>query len=238
MIQTQAKIVDIQYSPNKLVAQITFAPDQIFSFHAGQFAFLEIPDTQDSEGKALKRAYSIGSSNDQLQTQWTFTTIVKKTREGGMSDYLTSTLRIGDIIKCTAPLWHLGKESKADTYLLISTGSGITPMYSIYQTLILHWNYSKIAHVFGERHQHYLIENIITSWTNTEQIKHFLHLSQDTKTWRASWHIQSSIDPALVFLDTSNIQVYICGKPIMVEDVVQQLLQRWISIENISFEKY
>ncbi len=104
MIQTQAKVVDIQYSPNKLVAYITFAPEESFSFHAGQFAFLEIPDTQDADGKALKRAYSIGSSNEQLQTEGTFTTLVKKTRDGGMSDYLTNKLHIGDTIKCTAPL--------------------------------------------------------------------------------------------------------------------------------------
>ncbi len=238
MIQTQAKVVDIQYSPNKLVAYITFAPEQIFEFHAGQFAFLEIPDMQDADDKALKRAYSIGSSNQQLQTQWTFTTLVKKTRDGGMSDYLTNKLAIGDLVKCTAPLGHLGKESKSDSYLLISTGSGLTPIYSMYQTLIENKQYNKIAHIFGERQQDNLIDSITSSRQETDMIKHYLHLSQDTKTDRQPGHIQTSIDSALAFLDTSNIQVYICGKPVMVEDVVEQLVQKWINAENIAFEKY
>lgn len=69
MIQTQAQVVDIQYSTNKQVAYITFAPNETFTFHAGQFAFLEIPDHNDIDGKPLKKAYSIGSTNEQLQTQ-------------------------------------------------------------------------------------------------------------------------------------------------------------------------
>jgi len=238
MIQTQAKVVDIQYSANKLVAYITFVPEQIFEFHGWQFAFIEIPDIQDADGKALKRAYSIWSSNAQLQTQWTFTTLVKKTRNGGMSDYLTNKLQVGDSIKCTAPLGHLGKESKSDTYLLISTGSWLTPIYSMYQTLITSWQYTKIAHIFGERQQENLIDSIINARQETDTIRHYLHLSQDTKTGRQPWHIQASLDKALAFLDTSNIQVYICGKPTMVEDIVEQLVQKWISPDNIAFEKY
>jgi ferredoxin-NADP reductase len=101
-----------------------------------------------------------------------------------MSDYLTSKLAIGDSIKCTAPLGHLGKESKSDTYLLISTGSGLTPIYSLYQTLMTNDKYTKIAHIFGERHQDYLIDNITSSRQETEKTKHYLHLSQDTKTDR------------------------------------------------------
>lgn len=238
MIQTQAQVVDIQYSTNKQVAYITFAPNEIFTFHAGQFAFLEIPDQNDIDGKPLKKAYSIGSTNEQLQTQWTCTTLVKKTRDGGMSDYLTSKLQVGDIVKYTAPLWHLGKETKSENYLLISTGSGLTPIYSIYQTLITNNTYNKIAHIFGERYQDQLIENIVSSRHQTDKTKHFLHLSQDQKDGWETGRIQASIDSALQFLDTQNIQVYICGKPSMVEDITTILWEKWILPENIAFEKY
>ena len=223
MIQTQAQVVDIQHSANKQVAHITFAPLDIFSFHAGQFAFIEIPGQKDIDNKALKKAYSIGSTNAQLQTDRTFTTIVKKTRDGGMSDYLTQKLHIGETVTCTAPLGHLAKESRHQTYLLISTGSGITPIYSIYQTLVASGQYDKIAHIYGERHQDFLIDSISSSRQDSEHIKHFLYLSQDQKNGRQKGHIQASIDKALQFLDTKNIQVYSCGKPSMVEDIAKIL---------------
>jgi len=41
MIQTQATVVDIEYSPNKEVAFIYFKPEETFAFQEGQFIFLE-----------------------------------------------------------------------------------------------------------------------------------------------------------------------------------------------------
>jgi len=241
MIQTQATVVDIQHSPNKQVAFIYFKPEQTFDFQAGQFIFLERLWFSYPDGKCMKNAYSIGTTNTLMQEQCIIGTIVKQSSTGWMSEYLTQDIIIGDKIKLTGPLWHFIDKTLSRNYVFISIGSGITPVYSLYNTLIETQNFDHIINVFGERHKDNLIPTVIQSYTSGDhRIENMLYLSQEKDLpvgWEA-WYVQQSLEHIFEKFVDKKFQIFLCGKPVMVDDVVSILLDRWIEKEYIHFEKY
>lgn len=241
MIQTQATVVDIEYSPNKEVAFIYFKPEQSFSFQEGQFIFLERIWFAYPDGKAMKNAYSIGTTNKLLQEKWIIGTIVKKSTEWGMSEYLTKKIAIGDTINMTGPLGHFIDNKISHNYVFMSIGSGITPVFALYNKLLEEKKFDRIVNVFGERYKENLLSSVVDAYNNnSETIQQFLYLSQekDLPDWRESWYIQQALDIIFDIFAKEKFQVFLCGKPVMVDDVVAILTDRWVEKDYIHFEKY
>ena len=198
-----------------------------FKFQAWQFCMFDLIN--------LKRAYSIASSPlDNFL--WFY---IKKASETGMSNYLTQKIKVWDKIKISWPYGHMKlEENKSTNYLFISTGSWFAPMISMYKTLVKSWNYNKIVNIFWERYKENTIDEIlneIKSYEN-ENIKNIFYLSKENINWFKNWYVQSSIDEALKFLWKNKLNVYLCGKPAMVDENVKILKEKWI--KNIYFEKY
>ena len=241
MLQTQATLIDIQHSPNKQVAFLYFKLDDLFDFKEGQFVFLERLEFSYPDGKAMKNAYSIWTTNTMLQDQWIIGTIVKKTSEWWMSDYLTQGMKIGDKIKCTWPLGHFIDKEMSYNYLFVSIGSGITPLFSMYTQLLQTKKFNKIVNIFGERTKDMLLPSVLASYDiSTEQVHNLLYLSQETDMidgWRTG-RIQQWLENVSSLFDGQWFQAFLCGKPEMVDSVVDMLTSQWVSKEYISFEKY
>lgn len=241
MIQTQATVVDIQHSPNKEVAFIYFKPEETFSFQEGQFMFLERSWFAYPDGKAMKNAYSIGTTSTLLQEKGIIGTIVKKSTVWGMSEYLTQHITIGDTIKLTGPLGHFVDKKLTPNYVFISIGSGITPVYALYTQLIQSGNFDRIINVFGERHADNILPTVMQSYTSDDpRVTHMLYLSQekDLPVTRQAGYVQQALEYIFETFENQKFQVFLCGKPVMVDDVVAILLDRGIEKEHIHFEKY
>jgi len=241
MIQTQATVVDIEHSPNQEVAFIYFKPEQSFTFQEGQFIFLERIGFAYPNGKAMKNAYSIGTTNKFLQEKWLIGTIVKKSTEWGMSEYLTQKITRGDTIKMTGPLGHFVDNGISNNYVFMSIGSGITPVFALYSKLLEEKKFDRIVNVFGERHKENLLSSVVDAYSNkSEAIQQYLYLSQEKNLpdWRQSWYIQQALDSIFDIFAKEKFQIFLCGKPVMVDDVVAIFTDRWIEKEYIHFEKY
>lgn len=241
MIQTQATVVDIQHSPNKQVAFVYFKPEENFTFQEWQFIFLERVWFSYPDGKSMKNAYSIGTTNVLMQEKWIIGTIVKQSSTGWMSEYLTQDIVIGDSIKLTGPLWHFVDKKLSRNYVFVSIGSGITPVYSLYNSLIETQDFDQIINVFGERHKDNLIPTVIQSYTSSDpRVQHMLYLSQEKElpNWRQAWYVQQAFEHIFEIFADQKFQIFLCGKPVMVDDVVAILLDRGIEKEYIHFEKY
>ena len=97
-----------------------------------------------------------------------------------MSEYLTSIVRVGDTIKCTAALGHFIDTKIAPNYLFISIGSGITPVFALYTECIQQGNDNKIVNIFGERFAKNILPTVQQSYQSSHaNIKHLLYLSQE-----------------------------------------------------------
>lgn len=243
MTITKGIISQIEKSPSGLVSYVFFTLEEQFEFKEGQFVMLESLDPRCK----LKRAYSIATTNVFLKNTWQIGIIIKKTSEDGMSNYLTQLISVGDDIKITWPLGHfVDKLDNVPNVLLVSIGSGITPILSIYQHLLDSWHQRKICNLFGERENGHLLTSIVDLFNiERENVKNLIYLSQqetlDSKFWTLnsrSGRIQAGIDEALEFVGRENTKVFICGKPEMVDDVRKILEEKGIVKERIVFEKY
>lgn len=240
MISSLARIISITYSASRTVTFFSVQLDesQQRTMLAWQFVMIERIDwAVDLNGRVFKRAYSIASTNQQLEQDGTLSFYIKQASDYWLSHYLTYDIQIWDMIKLTGPLGHFTDPHLCQRYLLLSTGSGLTPILSHYQTLISRDDV-RIAHLYGERVSDFLIDDIIDQRHNTDRIRHYLTLSQWRKQGWHSGYVQQGIEGALHWLGGTDIVAMLCGKPSMVDEVRELLLSHWVVSERILFEKY
>jgi ferredoxin-NADP reductase len=152
----------------------------------------------------MKNAYSIGTINRLLQDEGIIGTIVKKSSEGGMSDYLTQHITIGDTIKMTAPLGHFVDKKISHNYVFISIGSGITPVYAMYNSLLQTGDFDRIVNVFGERHKDNILPVVQETYrSNDARINHMLYLSQEKElpSGRQAGYVQQALESVFEVFD-------------------------------------
>ncbi|MBW9118155.1 2Fe-2S iron-sulfur cluster binding domain-containing protein [Rhizobium cauense] len=113
------------------VKSFTFASAQgkRFSFDAGQYFLFDFPIGDDAEA----RCYSISSSPHRSNA---FTVTVKRVVNGRISNWLHDNMQSGMIVKAQGPLGQfVCPRLPAPKLLLLSGGSGITPVMSIVRDL-------------------------------------------------------------------------------------------------------
>jgi ring-1,2-phenylacetyl-CoA epoxidase subunit PaaE len=123
------------------------------SYRPGQFLTLHVP-----VGDAVyKRAYSF-SSNPYTDGDLKIT--VKRVEKGVVSNYLNDHLKVGDQLKIDKPGGSFTmapvKELKRQ-FVFFAGGSGITPIYSILNTLLLKEPQSSILLVYANQHYNAII---------------------------------------------------------------------------------
>lgn len=232
MYNMKIKLIEKKLSGNNEVAYLIFEIEKKFDFKAGQFTMLN--------NGSLKRAYSIASSPSLLKKSqiWFY---VKKASETGMSKYLTKDIKVGDELDMMGPLWHMfiKEKSKKKDYLLISAWSWLWPILSIYEDLVESWEYNNIYNLHQERFFENIVEDIfkkINSFQNNN-VKNIFFLSKWEHKLCEKWYIQSKLDDVLWKIkDKTNLEVYMCWNPSIVDDLNEKL--KWFWIENIYFEKY
>jgi len=205
---------------------------------------LETAALCDEKGKIIRRAYSIGTTNQQMQDEWTIGTIVKKNSLHGMSAYLTQIIKLWDTMTMTWAIGHFIDPGHHHRYLFCSIGSWLTPIHAHYQKLIKdEKRETRIANIFGERNRDFLLDDIVQLFSlNNENIKNICFLSREEKNvpqWRKKGYVQAWLEEALHFLwNDEDIIAFLCGKPSMVDEMREKLLDAGIPNEQIVFEKY
>lgn len=206
-------------------------------FLAGQFMLL----TATINGAVIKRSYSIATTPALLQEKWLIGFSIKLVEDGVFSTRATQVANIGDKLTMTWGLGRMIDDASNDTYLLICAGSGLSPIYSIYHDLMLQERNIRIANIFGERYYADVLADVYRDWVSEvgEWVYSQCYLSQDEHIWYTQGRVQAGIVSALEWLETSNIKVFLCGWPAMVDDVRDILTQQhWLDPSQIHFEKY
>lgn len=122
--------LDVQQETHD-VKSFTFASpyDKHFAFESGQYFLFDFPVA----GGAEARCYSISSSPRRTHA---FTVTVKRVVNGKVSNWLHDTMSRGMEVRAQGPLGHFVRRSDSrEKLLLLSGGSGITPVMSIVRDL-------------------------------------------------------------------------------------------------------
>ena len=129
------------------VKSFTFASPEgkHFQFDAGQYFLFDFPTG--AEGEA--RCYSISSSPHRTNT---FTVTVKRVPGGKVSNWLHDNMAPGMTVKGQGPLGHfIRPKGEGTKLLLLSGGSGITPVMSITRDLADRYDVTDIVFLHAAR---------------------------------------------------------------------------------------
>lgn len=103
---------------------------RLFVYKPGQFATLELP----IEGKTVRRSYTISSSPSRPHS---LSITVKRVPGGLVSNWLHDTMQVGFQFALSGPHGEFTCfDAPAEKLLLISAGSGITPVMSMLRWLV------------------------------------------------------------------------------------------------------
>lgn len=120
--------------------------EEKFRFLPGQYLTLK----HVLNGKELRRAYSICSTprSGQLKVG------IKKVENGLFSNFAYNELKIGDELEVAKPQGKFTvtcKSNNEKTYVLVAGGSGITPILSMFKTILSEEPFSKIYLFYGNQ---------------------------------------------------------------------------------------
>ncbi len=140
-------VTDIERQTPEAVAVAFAVPEALrdaFAFRPGQY--LTLAATVD--GQDVRRSYSICSAPGEAMLK----VGVKKVADGRFSRFVNEMLSVGDTIRVMPPEGRFTSlAGDRHDYLLIASGSGITPMLSIAKTVLAHEPRSTVTLVYGNR---------------------------------------------------------------------------------------
>lgn len=208
-------------------------------FIAGQFLTLHIA----GPSKTIHRSYSIANAPNQNTIE-----IACALVEGGIASTLLRNLQIGDPIDAVGPygLFVLKKEERPARYVLIATGTGVTPYRSMLSELEYRFQSAhpelEVVLVLGVRNRSELLfSNEFRAFSEkNNRFKFYACYSQeilDNLTfWERRGHVQTIL-PELK-LDPQKDIVYLCGNPNMIDDTFGLLTNMGFDKKSVRREKY
>lgn len=203
--------------------------DQL-NYLPGQYMNISVPGWDDHRSYS----FSSGPSEDIV------TFLVKLTRGGLMSEYLTDTAKVGDELNLTGPMGSFFLREPLDPILLLAGGTGLAPIMAILEKL----TEDKLLDVpvrliYGATFDHDLVEleKLDTYRDRLPDFDYFTVVSDPESNHERKGYVTDHMD-SKEHLHDGNADVYLCGPPPMVEAVRKFLNDQPTPPENFYFEKF
>ncbi|MGB3292222.1 MAG: FAD-binding oxidoreductase, partial [Phormidesmis sp.] len=220
--------------------------EQLFDFKPGQFVTLKLPIT-DAKGQPITRAYSISSSPSRPHT---LDITVKRVRAadavlppGVVSNWLHDQLEIGATLQMQGPFGQFTcTDHPAEKLLLISAGSGITPMMSMAQWLSDKAVCSDVIFIHAARTPQDIIfrQRLELLAAQHPHFKLAFTLTQPAATIPWSGY-QGRLNPALLTAicpDFTERRAFVCGPAGFMSSTKTLLTTAGFPLENYSEESF
>lgn len=211
---------------------------QAFDFIPGQFVTLLLGH----DGKKLRRSYSIASIPEQEPSIDFAASYVS----GGVASELLFNLSIGSELEASGPSGRLvlRDEDQARRYLLIATGTGVTPYRSMLPTLLKRSETmgTEICILQGVRTQNDLLygEDFIHYCAkNPEKMTFHPCYSRQDQGLLAHEHAGNVChNLEAIHPNPKTDIVYLCGNPNMIDEAFEKLKQLGFDVSQVRREKY
>lgn len=226
-------------------------PEEFLNFIPGQHLTLKVF----IQFKEYRRSYSICSA----QLDHTLKVTVKKSYKGIVSNYLVNELKTGQRLDISKPEGHFcihPSSDKRQDYYFFAAGSGITPVFSMIQSLLEHEPKSNVYLLYGSRTEEDIIfykelETLLKKYEGQLHIHYTLSklkskllpfLSSSKESWKG-W--KGRIDKQMIqrFLENypkqnSTASYYICGPGDLIEQTKNSLSELSIDPKSIHAEYF
>lgn len=203
-------------------------PKEIY-FQAGQFISLKVSET-------AYRSYSISSSMFEHNN---LSIIVGIGHDGVGSNYVKN-LQIEDTVEFVGPSGRFVlPENSKKNLVFIATGTGISPMLSMIDSLLKNSTDSNVSLVFGirDKSELFLEKHIQTLKSSHKNFDYKICFSQETPSDVLNAY-NGRVTENINFTETAFSQYFICGNPYMVQDTIKLLIEKGVKEEDIFHEKF
>ncbi len=210
-----------------------------FKFIPGQY----IDINKELNGEELRRAYSICSSleSDALRIG------IKEMDEGKFSVYANRKLQAGDRLNVSRPKGNFllqPEKTKKKNYLAIATGSGITPILSMAQSVMESEPCSKFVLLYGNRNaEDTMFKTELDSLQKSFSDRFLLHYTFSRQSVENCY--SGRIDEALIDLVLSVYrpmfhidEIFLCGQEGMIDMAKAYFKKQGFKSEQIHFELF
>jgi ring-1,2-phenylacetyl-CoA epoxidase subunit PaaE len=212
---------------------------ETFAFRPGQYLTL----AADIDGEEARRSYSICSVPGEPYLR----VGVKKVADGRFSSFVNERLGIGDTIRVMPPQGRFTSLiGDRHDYILIASGSGITPMLSIARTVLGHEPESTITLIYGNRTTATImfreeLEDLKDRHMGRFTLVHVLSREkQDVELLNGridGARIKAMAKRGLIDLPGAD-GVFLCGPGEMIDDVAGALRSLGVPEDRIRFERF
>ena len=218
----------IQETPDVVTFRFALPDGLTASYKAGQFITL-FPEIDNQE---ISRCYTLSSSPSRPSD---ISITVKRVTQGVVSNWLHDQLHVGDQISALPPqgIFH-AQASLADKLLLLSAGSGITPMLSICRQLSDTHSSQDIIFYHQARSAKDLIAEQELRWLEKQNpnLQVIFSISQSDPLWKGVQGRISQQQLEAQIQDISQRTVFCCGPHGFMQQAKTFCLQAGISEEN------
>lgn len=215
-------------------------PTAEFSYKPGQFLTI----IKEIEGKKVRRAYSLCTTP--FEDEFPAVT-VKRVPGGIMSNYINDHFKAGDEIEVMNPMGMFTSEFDSGAsrqVVFLGGGSGITPLYSLLRSILMKEPQSKVALVYGNRSEEYIVfknELSVLQEKFAERFQLVHILEEDANglaqvTGRPSVGIMSDVVKGLGV--DGNTEFFMCGPEPMMDVAFEGLKALDIADEKIHKESF
>ena len=217
------------------------ADGQAFAFIPGQFVQMHF---NYADGKPTKRSYSVatigdGGAVERLEIAVSYV-------DGGAATALLANLKEGDSVDGSGPYGRfcLMDADANRRYLLVATGTGVTPYRSMLPQLekLIAARDIQVALVYGARNEAELLyADEFEAFAQKNPNFHFYAcLSRTPRSLPRPHDRNGHVQVALTELmpDPAHDVAYLCGNPDMVDQAFAQLKEAGLPIPHIRREKY
>jgi NAD(P)H-flavin reductase len=204
------------------VEQLPYLPGQFVSF------------TREFDGKKVTRAYSTASAPNGNR----FELCLNRVQDGIFSPWLFD-LEPGGTVDMKGPLGYFTWKHPVNDSLLVATGTGIAPFRGMLMSYLNGGGDKQITLVFGVRYEETLLYR--AEFEQMEQknsnFRFIPTLSRCDERWPGCrGHVQQHAIDAIG--DRRDLDVYICGLKLMVDDMRARLKDLGFDRRQIIAEKY
>jgi ferredoxin-NADP reductase len=200
--------------------------DADWEFKPGQHTVIRF---EDENGEEVERPYTPITMPETEK----FCLAIKRYDNGTASVWMHDR-DLGDEVEVEEPHGNLHIEDYDRDVVLISTGTGATPMYAMLRDYLENGN-GKVYYFHGEKTQEHLIfqESLDVLEAEHDNLEVIYSLSDEEWSKRTGF-IQEHIPEVLDSMDDKDF--YICGVPQMVVDTEDLLQDEGVEEENIITE--
>jgi len=205
---------------------LRFSRDKSFNFKPGQFIVFILKDQQGE----FRRAYSISTSPDEKEF---FEITIKETPNGRASKILLKEAKINDEFEALGPYGtFIYNNENVKNIIYIAAGSGIAPIRAIINYILKNKHEIKQILLFSNKTEKDIIFKKEFEKLPIEKI--YTLTRENHKE-----HKNGRIDKNLLKEHTKEDSLYfICGPPLFVDSMVNELKSLNIKQEQIKTERY